>query len=87
MKTKILADFQTCLSVPLNRASYFLNEHFLKIIYFSLYSLIFELYKYCMGQHICHKTKKINLLQKRAVHFDFNEDKVTQDLSHKRSMH
>ena len=34
MKTKILADFQICISVPLNRASYFLNEHFLKIIYF-----------------------------------------------------
>ena len=33
----------------LNCASYFLNEHSLKNNLFFLYSLIFELCKYCMG--------------------------------------
>ena len=39
-----------------------------------------------MGQYICHKTKKINLLQKQTVPFVFNEDKVTQNLSYKKKI-
>ena len=62
----------------LNRASYFLNEHSLKTIYFSyIHSYLNYANIACMT-----KLKEINLLQKRAVRFVFNEDR----LSHSRPL-
>ena len=55
----------------------FLNEHCLKKVIFFLYLIISELCKYCMSYYICRKTKKINLMQKRAVRFVFNEDRLS----------
>ena len=34
-----------------------------------------------------HKTKKLKFATEQAVHFVFNDDKVTQDLSYERLMH
>ena len=57
----------------LNRASYFLNEHSLKTIYFSyIHSYLNYANIACMT-----KLKEINLLQKRAVRFVFNEDRLS----------
>ena len=62
----------------LNRASYFLNEHSLKTIYFSyIHSYLNYANIACMT-----KLKEINLLQKRAVRFVFSEDR----LSHSRPL-
>ena len=62
----------------LNRASYFLNKHSLKTIYFSyIHSYLNYANIACMT-----KLKEINLLQKRAVRFVFNEDR----LSHSRPL-
>ena len=62
----------------LNRGSYFSNEHSLKTIYFSY------IHSYLKYANIAWATKlkKINLLQKRAVRFVFNEDR----LSHSRPL-
>ena len=66
----------------INCASYFLNEHSLKTIYF------FYIHSYLNYANIAWvstyvtKLKKINLLQKRAVRFVFNEDR----LSHSRPL-
>ena len=66
----------------INCASYFLNEHSLKTIYF------FYIHSYLNYANIAWvstyvtKLKKINLLQKRAVRFVFNENR----LSHSRSL-
>ena len=61
----------------LNRASYFLNEDSLKTIY------LFYIHSYLNYANIAWastyvtKLKKINLLQKRAVRFVFNEDRLS----------
>ena len=62
----------------LNRASYFLNEHSLKTIYFSYihsYLNYANIAWFAMGSTYVTKLQKINLLQKRAVRFVFNEDR------------
>ena len=58
----------------LNRASYFLNEHSLKTIYFSYIHSYLNYANIAWASTYVTKLKKINLLQKRAVRFVFNED-------------
>ena len=58
----------------LNRASYFLNEHSLKTIYFSYIHSYLNYANIAWASTYVTKLKKINLLQKRAVCFVFNED-------------
>ena len=58
----------------LNRASYFLNEHSLKTIYFSYIHSYLNYANIAWTSTYVTKLKKINLLQKRAVRFVFNED-------------
>ena len=58
----------------LNRASYFLNEHSLKAIYFSYIHSYLNYANIAWASTYVTKLKKINLLQKRAVRFVFNED-------------
>ena len=66
----------------LNRASYFLNEHSLKTIYFSYIHSYLNYANIAWASTYVTKLKKINLLQKRAVRFVFNEDR----LSHSRPL-
>ena len=58
----------------LNRASYFLNEHSLKTIYFSYIHSYLNYANIAWASTYVTKLKKINLLQKQAVRFVFNED-------------
>ena len=62
----------------LNRASYFLNEHSLKTIYFSYIHSYLNYANIAWASTYVTKLKKINLLQKRAVRFVFNEDRLSQ---------
>ena len=62
----------------LNRASYFLNEHSLKTIYFSYIHSYLNYANIAWASTYVTKQKKINLLQKRAVRFVFNEDRLSQ---------
>ena len=66
----------------LNRASYFLNEHSLKTIYFSYIHSYLNYANIAWASTYVTKLKKKNLLQKRAVRFVFNEDR----LSHSRPL-
>ena len=66
----------------LNRASYFLNEHSLKTIYFFYIHSYLNYANIAWSNTYVTKLKKINLLQKRAVCFVFNEDR----LSHSRPL-
>ena len=61
----------------LNRASYFLNEHSLKTIYFSYIHSYLNYANIAWASTYVTKLKKINLLQKRAVRFVFNEDRLS----------
>ena len=62
----------------LNRASYFLNEHSLKTIYFSYIYSYLNYGNIAWASTYVSKLKKINLLHKRAVRFVFNEDRLSQ---------
>ena len=42
----------------LYRVSQFFNEDSLKTVYFSLYSFLSELCKYCMGEYVCNEIEK-----------------------------
>ena len=60
----------------LNRASYFLNEHSLKTIYFSYIHSYLSYANITWASTYATKLKK-NLLQKRAVRSVFNEDRLS----------
>ena len=66
----------------LNRASFFLNEHSLKTIYFSDIHSYSNYANFAWAITYVTKLTKINLLQKRALCFVFNEDR----LSHSRPL-
>ena len=66
----------------LNHAPFFLNEHSLKAIYFSYIHSYLNYANIAWASTYVTKLKKINLLQKRAVRFVFNEDR----LSHSRPL-
>ena len=61
----------------LNCASYFLNEHFLQTIYFSFIHSYLNYVNIAWASTYVSKLKKINLLQKRAVRFVFDENRIS----------
>ena len=60
----------------LNRTSYFLNEHSLKINYFSYIHSYLNYASIAWARTYATKLKKIHLLQKRAIRFVFNENRL-----------